>query len=438
MTNLNVLKRPSPVPTDHISASGHYRLSAALAAVCMAMAISMSGSVFAKKICDDGSSPPCNKPDTGEIGSNNLSFPLILSENIGPAGLPADGAWRSAEIIDPVDACIGEEGVVTGTPVPPEYLCYYGRHITVVSETGAIEFDGDPKIWWLQKRPENFWKTLSVGHDVSTPLTVTSVDVGDLLESSPSIQARQIRVEFNLLQNALIPHDNGELSALVADWGTGDVPSPCVIPDETGESVGCFAALGMSGAVPGTEQSGNEMQGTEFFGSGALVDPTQVRTAVDELGNPVPVHALVYSHCARLLIQKVPDSVSPYWEEALGQWAGVSVGSPMVNIAAYTGDWSVETTSSGGTVYGYNWNAKTASTGTYRLTMVLDDNNPTQGPVCNTTLATRFENGGTTIVNQGENNQSTLVYAGDPDLGDEGGLVYIDLRLTTKGGGKNR
>ena len=50
MTNLNVLKRPSPVPTDHISASGHYRLSAALAAVCMAMAISMSGSVFAKKI----------------------------------------------------------------------------------------------------------------------------------------------------------------------------------------------------------------------------------------------------------------------------------------------------------------------------------------------------------------------------------------------------
>ena len=245
-------------------------------------------------------------------------------------------------------------------------------------------------------------------------------------------------MEFNLLQNALIPHDNGELSALVADWGTGDVPSPCVIPDETGESVGCFAALGMSGAVPGTEQSGNEMQGTEFFGSGALVDPTQVRTAVDELGNPVPVHALVYSHCARLLIQKVPDSVSPYWEEALGQWAGVSVGSPMVNIAAYTGDWSVETTSSGGTVYGYNWNAKRASTGTYRLTMVLDDNNPAEGPVCNTTLATRFENGGTTIVNQGENNQSTLVYAGDPDLGDEGGLVYIDLRLTTKGGGKNR
>ncbi len=42
---------------------------------------------------------------------------------------------------------------------------------------------------------------------------------------------------------------------------------------------------------------------------------------------------------------------------------------------------------------------------------------------------------GTKLVNQGENNLSTIVYAGDSDLGDEGGLVYIDLELTTKGGG---
>ena len=51
------------------------------------------------------------------------------------------------------------------------------------------------------------------------------------------------------------------------------------------------------------------------------------------------------------------------------------------------------------------------------------------------TLATTFESGSTKLVNQGENYLSTVIYAGDSDLGDEGGLVDIDLALTTKGGG---
>jgi hypothetical protein len=99
----------------------------------------------------------------------------------------------------------------------------------------------------------------------------------------------------------------------------------------------------------------------------------------------------------------------------------------------------VEITSGGSIVYGYNWNAKTASTGTYRLTMVLDGNDYV-GPRCGN-LATKFETptettAGTQLVNQGEANLSTtIVYAGDSDLGDEGGLVYIDVPLTTKGGG---
>ena len=107
-----------------------------------------------------------------------------------------------------------------GTPVPTDVLCYYGRHVSVSSEEGSVGdiiFDGEPcpsddcKVWWLQKRTQNFWKTLSEGHDVSTPLVVSAVDVGDLLESSPSIQARQIRVEFNMLQN--VPADDPELGS---------------------------------------------------------------------------------------------------------------------------------------------------------------------------------------------------------------------------------
>jgi len=390
-------------------------------------------------------------PDSGETGSNNLSFPLILSDNATPAAFPLDGAWRFAPISDPTTECIGEEGVIAGEPVPAEYLCYYGRHVTVVSETGDILFDGEPcpsadcMVWWLQKRVPNFWKTLSIGHDVSTPLVVSAIDVGDLLESSPAIQARQIRVEFNLLQS--VAADDPELGKyVVSEWNTG-VQAPCAVPQAAGESLGCFAALAMSGAVPGTEQSGNEMQGTEFgpgpdpgplSGSLTLRDPVSMRGATTPGGEAIPIHALVYSNCARLVIQKIAAGAS--WDESIGQWAGPSVGAPLVNIAAYDGSWSTEITSGGSIVYGYNWNAKTASTGTYRLTMVLDGNDA-EGPICGTPLATRFEmpsevSAGTQLVNQGEANLSTtILYAGGPELGDEGGLVYIDVPLTTKGGG---
>jgi len=204
----------------------------------------------------------------------------------------------------------------------------------------------------------------------------------------------------------------------------------------------------MSGAVPGTEQSGNEMQGTDFGPGGAvpnpgvqtLLDPTSVRGATTPDGTVIPIHALVYSNCARLVIQKVPDSISPMWDATTGLWSGPGVGAPLTNIATYSGEWTTEITSSGSIVYGYNWNAKTAATGLYRLTMVLDGNDG-EGPVCGSTLATKFEMpsavaAGTQLVNQGEANLSTTVlYAGDAMLGDEGGLVFIDVPLTTKGGG---
>jgi hypothetical protein len=282
----------------------------------------------------------------------------------------------------------------------------------------------------LQKRTQNFWKAFSIGHDVSTPLVVSAVDIGDLLESSPSIATRQIRVEFNLLQS--VDPADPELGQYV---GLGN----CVAPPTTGPfSIGCFAAFGMSGAVPATEQSGNEMQGNDFGpgtgtfpGTQTLLDPATVRLTTPDVGG---IEALVYSRCARLLIQKI-GTTAPTWDETTGQWAGTSVVAPLVNLAAYTNAWSTEITSGGSIVYGYNWNAKTASTGTYRLTFVLDGNDAV-GPQCNTPLGTKFADSGTQLVNLGENNTSTsIIYAGDPDLGDEGGIAYIDLTLTTKGGG---
>ncbi len=373
-----------------------------------------------------------------ETAGSNLSFPVILSDNVSFSGFPADGPWRFEPITDPTTQCVGEDGVEGA--VPSDITCYYGRKVTVVPETGEIVFEGDLKVWWLQKRPQNFWKALSVPHtSADTPLAVSAVDVGDLLESSPQIATRQIRTEFNLLQS--IDASDPEFGPfLVSDWSV-DVPAPCTIPDALGESVGCFAAVAMSGAVPGTEQSGSEAQGTDFGpgaavglypGTRTFIDPTTVRTAVDQSGTAIPIQALVYSHCARLVIQ--PIAGTPTWDPAAGQWSGPGVGNPVVNVAAYAGDYSVEINSGGGIVYGYNWNAKTAATGTYRLTFVLDGND-TQGPQCSTTLTTNFESGVTKLVNVGEANVPHILYAGDSQLGDEGGLVYLDLILSPKGGG---
>lgn len=366
-----------------------------------------------------------------------MSFPVILSDNLTPNGFPLDGAWRFATITDPTTECVQEAGVVTGI-VDPNVLCYYGRHVTVVSETGQIVFDGSPKVWWLQKRAANFWKAFSVGHDVQTRLAVSAVDIGDLLESTPSIATRQIRTEFNLLQS-VSPSDPELGPYVVTDWST-TIPAPCVVPTAAGQSVGCFAAVAMSGAVPGTEQSGNETQGTDFGpgtapnpGTRTFVNPATVRLATDVDGNAIPINALVYSHCARLVIQKIEGGA--VWDRTTGQWSGSGVGSPVVNVAAYAGSYPVEVNSGGGIVYGFNWNAKTASTGTYRLTFVLDGND-TQGPQCPTQLATRFDPSITKLVNIGESNPSHIIYAGDSQLGDEGGLAYIDLTLTPKGGGK--
>jgi hypothetical protein len=387
------------------------------------------------------------KPPTGESGVNNLSFPLILSDNVAPA-LAGDGIWKWAPITEPSTQCIGEAGVTPGTAVDPSILCYYGRKVDVNEETGAIVFIGEPKVWWLQKRPANFWKALSVFHTtLDTPLVVSAVDIGDLLESSPSIAARQIRVEFNLLQS-VDPTVDTELGPYVADWtgytGGLPLPAPCTVPDVAGESIGCFAAFGMSGAVPGTEQSGNEMQGNDFgpgptpalnTGTLTLLDPTNVRLAND---GAIPIHALVYSRCARLLIQQITGI--PSWNPATGTWNGGN--APVVNTAAYaaTNPWTVETTSGGSIVYGYNWNAQTATVGTYRLTFVLDGND-TNGPQCSTQLGTMFDDTATQLVNAGEVGRSEgIIPKGDTALngGDEGGIAWLDLTLTSKGGGGGR
>ena len=82
---------------------------------------------------------------TTETAGSNVSFPIILSDNVAPGAFPVDGAWRFASITNPTSECVGEQGVAAGTAVASNVYCYYGRHVTVTSETGALSFEATRK-----------------------------------------------------------------------------------------------------------------------------------------------------------------------------------------------------------------------------------------------------------------------------------------------------
>ena len=352
--------------------------------------------------------PPDDKG--GEEGaSNNLSFPVIWSDGVAPTDFAELAAWTFAGIADPFTECVGEDGtqLVDGA-VPDELLCYYGRKNMGLDEvTGLPNLVGDPTTWWLQERTENKWQVFHMGATV--PFVVSAVDFGDLLESA-SLNQKQVRTEVSLFLDA---GTNAEFQPYIVETGA------CTLDPTTPDN--CFAAHSMSGAVPGTDQSINEVQGTEFPGTGTLLDPTTVKGAVTAGGAVVPVHATVYPRCSRLLIQRV-NGAAVAWNPTSGTWGGADAGVVAVNLAASTGAYSAEINAGGSMIFGYNWKTKAVVPGTYRLTFVIDG--PGKCAVSNTVF-----DGTTVLVNEGNLNFGALMTQADLALlgGDEGGIAYIDV-----------
>jgi hypothetical protein len=376
--------------------------------------------------CIDIGGPPCTggPPVVEEGGSNNLSFPAIMSDNVAPNDFaPTYPAVEFAPITDEAECTTG---VPDGSAVPENILCYY-----------------DGKVWWLQQRAANKWQAYPPEDpDPSTPVDVSAVDVGDLLESSRSIKAKQIRTEFTLLMDATSDPDFA-----------GGVLDP--FDSDLDANPNTFQAFGMSGAVPGTDQSINEIQGTDYGpvaapgqlgGTRAMVDPTTVKLT-DE---GIPVHATVYSRCARLVIQKITDFDNLAWSSDVddgngrgGYWVGGAL-PPVVNVAAWDGSYSAEINASGTLIYGYNWNTKlidqAEKSGDYRLTFVLEGG-PTGDPAtsgrCAVNLNTVFDS--TEVVNLGDVHPGEVLTAADL-VGEgahhgEGGAVFVDVVLGAGGGG---
>jgi len=385
----------------------------------LAASMAVSGGAFAKGPGSGGGGG-----GGGETAGNNLSFPVIFSDGVVPgtyvtvlkAFAPIEG--------DPTLPTVCAQESNTTVPVPTNILCYYGRESLGISEeTGVREFTGDPKLWWLQERVQNKWQAHDPIHPLGAePVVVTALDWGDLLESG-AITTRMIRTEMTLFKSvdAADAVYGDEIATL--SGGTCDV----TIPDN------CFAAFKMSGAVPGTDQSINEIQGNDF-GPGGTVNPGTT-TVVD----PISIkgyHATVYSGCARLIVQKLTaDPAVLNWNSDTGRWVG-DAAAPILELASYAGTYTPEVNAGGNLIYGYNWNAKTVATGRYRLTFVLDG-----AGRCPYPLNTLFDET-TTVINTGEVAQGVVLSRDDlmtlGGSGAEGGVTYVDINMSAKGGGKPR
>ncbi|MGE5238121.1 MAG: hypothetical protein ACM3ON_04895, partial [Chloroflexota bacterium] len=157
--------------------------------------------------------PPGKGPGSeGETASNNVSFPVIFSDNVKPTGWVEVTTWTFATITDPLTECVGEDDIIPPARVSPDILCYFGRKNLGLDEvTGLPVLVGDPKLWWLQQRTPNKWQVFTTIHDESTPLVVTGVDFGDLLESADPLSQKQVRTEVVLLQ--YVSSDDSDFTA---------------------------------------------------------------------------------------------------------------------------------------------------------------------------------------------------------------------------------
>lgn len=437
-------------------------------------AMNVVGTAHAAKggLCKDGTLPPC-KPGGGEEegAGNRLSFPVIFSDNQPPTGwVPFPGTWVFEPVFNdtiPFTSfggvnvpCVTETDIVPPATVPSNVLCYYGRKNLGLEANP--QFEEPTKVWWLQQRTQNNWQVFNItdadaeaaaGSQTSTPVEISGFDFGDLLESTTSLKQKQVRTEVTLFKNAGSDPDYAQYIA--TNFGGN-----CVLnPNAAGTAPNnCLAAHSMSGAVPGTDQSIAEIQGTDFGpgagngdfpGSQTVLDPTLVKIALDETGAAIPVHATVYSKCARLLIQKLVTPSDAVWSSDVdtnghgGQWVGGGALDPVVDVAAWDDTYSAETNAGGSVINGYNWNTKANldGNGLYRVTYVLEGSAENEGK-CSYSLNTVF-GPNTKLVNPGNVNPGTVVSAEEEHFHHgEGGLAYVDINIQATGegggGGRNR
>ncbi len=286
-------------------------------------------------------------------------------------------------------------------------------NLSLVAGTPAADNPQPLAKAYLQKDPRNVWQAGSWPANGARPsgsVVVDLVDWGDNLESVDWYTKSQIRTEVVLFEDQ-------------------------------------FAGDAEQNAWPMLEY---EMRHTSGWGIDEVHGLAADFETVPYTGPGT--RGTVYSHCARLTIQKLlTDRDDPAlaglvwvpgegWTEPEGDTVDL-VNPHIFNGSVHEGgegpsEYSAEVNVKGRVIYGYTWNVRKLNEGAgdYRLTFSFDD-------VCGTTTRnTRFEDGVTQIVQPVEE-VLFLATAADTDGGATAvlrgdlNLTYIDIRVLERGGG---
>lgn len=335
--------------------------------------------------------------ETGDVFGNNLSFPVIWSDGVTKA-------LRGTTGMEPATAgpwwyWWGTKDDGTPLSCAPDYddinFCDDG-----VAGTANGALPGGPQRAYLQQEEYNVWQAATL--HANGPVTVDWIDWGDNLEAVPWYLNSMVRAEVVLisdLSEGALQYDMKHLYG----WGK------------------------------------DEMWGLASDPQGGKPDKLYSSQAT------------VYSHCARLTIQKLGancDTDELVWDEDATRWTGDCVVDPPIFNGAVReaedgpGFYSAEINVKGKVIYGYTWDVRdnNEGAGSYRLTFSLDSE-----ALC-PELNTYFSAGkGTEIFLPEEvvEEAATSEESGDVPSGgtavilDDASVTYIDIniieRVTRKG-----
>ncbi len=369
--------------------------------------------------------PEFAKPG-GETAGNNLSYPVLWAEGItktlpGTPGMEPilSGTWWYQWGTNGSDPDV----TPASCPPDPDNQAYCDDGVPLQFDAALVP--GTPPAdsplplarAYIQKDAQNVWQAGSA--DVSAaPLNVHWIDWGDNLESVDWYTRSQVRTEVVLFQDLATPMTEYEMRH-TSGWGID-----------------------------------------EAHGAAASLDEPPVIT-------PGPgSSATVYSHCARLTIQKLlvdrddPALADLVWVPGEGWAEPEGYEDDLINPHLFNGSvheggdgpgyYSAEINVKGRIIYGYTWSVRKLNEGAgdYRITFSFDQE-------CGTASLNTFFVEGTTRIMVPLEEEIIEAAAAEAEEGDEGGavgvlvpaefdelgnlvggnLTYMDVRILERGGG---
>lgn len=349
---------------------------------------------------------------TTETASNNLSFPVIWSDDFEKT-LPGiyntyslNGSWWYVWGVDPID------------PQAPIFSCEPDPLDPTKCVGGKTPGDGVSVVYkaYLQKDAKNQWQAFNATQ--VEQLFVDQIDWGDDLESVNWSLTSQVRCEVVLYET---------LSGKT--FMRGEVPT----------------TLPQYPQFPMRHVSGWGID--EVHGLATPMDASVPTPAYDLVPGDM---ATVYSHNARFTIQKLnvtnlSELTGKLEWKPLEGWTEIEgtvenlVSLPIFNKAVYQaldgpGSYSAEINVKGKVIYGYTWKVRNLNQGTgyYRLTFSLDDVDGTPAE-----LNTFFDANTKILVAEEVTTEADDGSSGGTAVMDwANNLTYMDILIVNKGSGR--